>query len=319
MILTIITIIITIFTILFILIILRQFPLPRWSRLIIIINHLNLLHHLNHHHHNPSQNLPPPPPPPPSNAIIGNTAHCNSDTGTGSNFDSRYYGVMTTGAIDSSFPRTRSSSYRKVPDRSSGQSSLLCRCGSGGALLPSPSPPPCIPPVISGFARGAQSLPSTPNANRRLISLSPRLDRTFRLDIGSERRKQDHSIPGAQIQVPIPPPPPAPVLGMEPCYQGYNSSNAALDCSGAGVSESTVLASGMGMDEDPASSGHHHHRPSGARVRALNQVLSQQRRSLRYRTSSQPLMKVSSLVIGVVAVLIIGFIVLSPLFHILLP
>jgi len=45
------------------------------------------------------------------------------------------------------------------------------------------------------------------------------------------------------------------------------------------------------------------------------QQWSAQRRSLRYRTSSQPLMKLSTLVIAVIAIIIIGFIVLSPLFH----
>ncbi|XP_053200412.1 uncharacterized protein LOC128385564 [Panonychus citri] len=191
-------------------------------------------HHHHTHHHTKTQPPPPPPPPPltasqnlppppPSNAIIGNTAHCNSDTRTGSTFDSRYYGVMNTGAIDPSLPRTRSSSYRKGP-----------------------------------------------------------------------------------------------------CYQGYNASNATLDCSGVDGSENTVLASGMDIDDQDADPNHpqnpYHHRSSGnPRVRALNQVISQQRRSLRYRSSSQPLMKASSLIIGLVAVLIIGFIVLSPLFHILLP
>lgn len=84
--------------------------------------------------------------------------------------------------------------------RSSGASLQLCRCGSGGPLLPSasnsppagmqpqsqpsqqqppplPLPPPSLPPPLStstmptsAYSRLVQSLPSTPNASRRPVS-----------------------------------------------------------------------------------------------------------------------------------------------------
>jgi hypothetical protein len=236
-----------------------------------------------------------------------------------------FYEGMTSGGLDST-SRTRSSSHR-----STGQSSLLCRCGSGGALLPPASSPSCVPQITSSatnFAREANSLPSTPNASRHLVSVSPRVDRTFRTELGPERRSlappdhhreyrdyleirnprdhrehRDHSL----LPVPVPvPPSPAPVTPLtNQCYQsyGHSTTNILGDCSGLNLSESAVLA---GSCENS--------RNRGTRVRTLNQ-LAAQRKSLRYRASSQPLTKLSSLVIAIIAIVIIGFIVLSPLFH----
>ncbi|XP_074604281.1 uncharacterized protein LOC141857684 [Brevipalpus obovatus] len=223
---------------------------------------------------------------------------------------------MTSGALDSLVSRTRSSTHRKVPDRSSGQSSsLLCRCGSGGALLPPSSSPPGFNPVSSCFTRGAQSLPSTPNTNRRLISPSPRLDRTSRANIAPERKKQDHSIPppppSGQLPI-LPPPIPGLPRAVDPCHTGYGMTGSTIERGPLGMGENTALNPGLGVDNEGRS--------IGSRARTLNQVWSQQRRAIRYRaSSSQPLMKASSLVIGLIAALVIGFIVLSPLFHILLP
>ncbi|RWS03539.1 hypothetical protein B4U79_09949, partial [Dinothrombium tinctorium] len=224
--------------------------------------------------------------------------------------DLLYYGGMTSGAgIDRG---TRCSSSHRT---SSGQS-LLCRCVSGGALLPPPSPPP---PTSTGssFARGAQSLPSTPNACRR--PLSPPSSRPFRLDIsGAERTVPSSRELSASSSGP-PPPPPPPVSGLppplprddqqqQPCYGMFGTSTTGgvgSDCGPVGMSDSTVLAGDMAQDDD---------RTGGNRVQPFQQW-TQQRRSLRYRTTSQPLMKFSTLLIVVIAFVIIGFIVLSPLFH----
>jgi len=95
----------------------------------------------------------------------------------------------------------------------------------------------------------------------------------------------------------------------EPCYAVYGTAVSTTDSDlGVGaMSESAVLSSNM-PDEGTG-------RPQP--FRALNHW-TQHRRNLRYRTTSQPLMKLSTLIIVLLAFLIIGFIVLSPLFHYLM-
>jgi len=77
-----------------------------------------------------------------------------------------------------------------------------------------------------------------------------------------------------------------------------------------GMSESAHLAPGDGGNDGGAA--------AHAAFRGLQHWTTQQRRTLRYKTTSQPLMKLSTLVIVLLAFLIIGFIVLSPLFHYLM-
>ena len=90
----------------------------------------------------------------------------------------------------------------------------------------------------------------------------------------------------------------------EPCYALYGTAPSTAGSAHL-ISESAVLNSAEEGD-----------RPN-APMRALHHW-TQQRRNLRYRASSQPLMKLSTLVIILLAFLIIGFIVLSPLFHYLM-
>lgn len=108
------------------------------------------------------------------------------------------------------------------------------------------------------------------------------------------------------------PPPPAPGIprAIDQCHPGYSVASSTVNCGVIGLGENAGLAPGFGIDNDGRSN---------SRARALNQVWSQQRRSTRYRNSgSQPLTKLSSLMFGIFAALVIGFIVLSPLFHILI-
>ncbi|RWS28306.1 hypothetical protein B4U80_10672 [Leptotrombidium deliense] len=204
---------------------------------------------------------------------------------------------MTSGGLERGTPRCSS-------HRSSGQS-LLCRCGSGGALLPPPSPPASS--TVASFARGAQSLPSTPNACRRPLSPSPR---PFRVDVSADRAVQANRELSVVSGPPPPPPPPVPVLPTLPrddlCYPMYGVTGTTVgDCGPSAMSESTVLAADLSGDESSRTAN---------RAQPFQQW-TQQRRSLRYRTTSQPLMKFSTLLIVVIAFVIIGFIVLSPLFH----
>ena len=216
--------------------------------------------------------------------------------------------------------RTQSNQQQQQqPQPTQHSSGLLCRCGSGGALpvIPSGSPPPSGCPVVFGQTnqttsfRGVQSLPSTPNACRR--PLSP-----------PSRQTGLHSIPptiyGFQEQQIVAPPSGrvgfsditlGPPLTLPPPPDGASGINIPREpghfiFEGSGpVSESAILAGDLSSTEDGV----------GGRFRALQQFNHQQSRSLRYRSSSQPLMKLSTLVIVVLALIIIGFIVLSPLFH----
>lgn len=200
--------------------------------------------------------------------------------------------------------------------------------------------------------RSAQSLPSTPNAGRRPLSpqpppiLSAGLPRPGRLDLlpplgcappaATRQELNLSSVPGAPPPPPPPPPPPVPVLQDlprgpgEPCYAMYTSGGGVggpppppgQDRTDLGpvvggppggpgtLSESAVLAGDLGGEDGLGEPG-----GTAAARRAALQNWNQQRRSLRYRTRSQPLMKLSTLVIIAIAFIIIGFIVLSPLFH----
>lgn len=184
--------------------------------------------------------------------------------------------------------RSRSTSHSATHTVSTGSSSgshrssgasLLCRCGSGGALLAPASSPPS---TLLALSRGAQSLPSTPNACRRPVSPSMR-------PLASDTST-------------------AHMIGVsfadEPCYALYGTAPSTTGSDHL-ISESAVLNSA----EDNGR--------TNAPMRALHQW-TQQRRNLRYRATSQPLMKLSTLIIVLLAFLIIGFIVLSPLFHYLM-
>lgn len=133
---------------------------------------------------------------------------------------------------------------------------------------------------------------------------------------------------------PLGPPPPHPALighpslthqQSAPGHTGFPLTRGSADHfifgepSAGQVSESAILAGDLSGEGGGGQGG-----PLGdtgqlgplARLRALQQFNQQQARSLRYRSSSsQPLMKLSTLVIVVLALIIIGFIVLSPLFH----
>lgn len=202
----------------------------------------------------------------------------------------------------------------------------LCRCGSGPALPPPGSSPPpgSFPPVTfapgtavggsfgghSSF-RGVQSLPSTPNACRR--PLSPP-SRPYGLDFAPPTIGGRPSVGFTDI---LPPPPlpelPPPVSvgpgGLGPVRSSidhYLFTNPGSEGPGA-MSESAVLAGDLSGDDG-----------LGGRIRALQQFNHQQTRSLRYRSSSQPYMKLTTFAIVILALIIIGFIVLSPLFHYLM-
>ena len=184
-----------------------------------------------------------------------------------------FYKGMTSGGLDST-SRIRSSSHRTT-----GQSPLLCRWDSGGALLPPASSCSCVPPIknnTSNFSREAQSLPSTPNANKRLVS--SRIDRKFRTDLGPERRTlavdhrdyreirnlrdhSDHSL--LPVPVSVPPPPASGISLTNHCYQnyGHSNSNTIGNCSGINLSESAVLAGNSDSS-----------RTRDTRVKTLNQL-----------------------------------------------
>lgn len=197
-----------------------------------------------------------------------------------------YYGSKRS-SRSASHTGTHTTGSSSGSHRSSG-ASLLCRCGSGGALLPPASSPPLN---TLQYSRGAQSLPSTPNACRRPISPSMR-------PLGLESASGMTGIIGVQP------------YRDEPCYAVYGTapSTTGSDLGCVAMSESAVLSSNI-PDE---STGR-----TNLGSRALHHW-TQQRRNLRYRTTSQPLMKLSTLVIILLAFLIIGFIVLSPLFHYLM-
>lgn len=224
-----------------------------------------------------------------------------------------------------------SSSQQQQQQHSSSSSNnnnaLLCRCGSGGALPATGSPPPNLlssgPVVSSSFVpttsfRGVQSLPSTPNACRRPLSPSPfsqsRPSYGLGLGLGLEVVPPSGRIGFSDIGPPLslPPPPMNDPLGGGSVPRGQDHFLFGSDGGGGGnptgqtVSESAILAGDLSTSNEDGI---------GGRFRALQQFNHQQTRSLRYRSSSQPLMKLSTLVIVVLALIIIGFIVLSPLFH----
>ena len=208
--------------------------------------------------------------------------------------DLHYYGGSTTKGGSSS-----------ASHRSSG-ASLLCRCGSGGALLPqTPSSPPPSSNTQLTHSRGAHSLPSTPNPNRRPTSPNvPRQSFGGGSDRQYEFERQKSLILSSHSRD-----------NSEPCYSLYGthnaSSNLGSDIGGPGaMSESAVLAAVSDGSNDGGAS-----RQLG--FRGFNHW-THQTRALRYRTTSQPLMKLSTLIIVLLAFLIIGFIVLSPLFHYLM-
>jgi hypothetical protein len=161
--------------------------------------------------------------------------------------------------------------------------------------------------------RGVQSLPSTPNACRRPLS-PPSLRQNNPNLIGGINQSSiyDQGIvapPSGRVgfsditlgpPLTLPPPPDSASQGMNlPSGQHF-----LFEGSGP-VSESAILAGDLSSTEDGI----------GGRFRALQQFNHQQSRSLRYRSSAQPFAKLSTLVIVILALIIIGFIVLSPLFH----
>ena len=200
----------------------------------------------------------------------------------------RYGGVGQLGAMNASIPSVGGginldpirTSLQSVPNagtaRSAYRSSQLCRCGSGGALpgqqtstssvappLQSGSPPAVFAPPASSF-RTVQSLPSSPNTNRRPITPPTATPAGNNSAITS--RPSDH----------------------RPFIDPSRPEHFSFGTSG---SESAALAA------DPETG------------RIGGQF------SMRFRSSSQPLAKLSSFVIVLLAIIIIGFIVLSPVFH----
>ena len=161
------------------------------------------------------------------------------------------------------------------------RSSQLCRCGSGGALpgqvtsstapatvlppLQSGSPPALFAPPASSF-RTVQSLPSSPNTNRRPIT-PPTNTLAGNNSAITTSRPSDHR----------------PFIDpSRPEHFLFGTTTG---------SESAALAA------DPETG------------RIGGQL------SMRFRSSSQPLARLSSFVIVLLAIIIIGFIVLSPVFH----
>lgn len=173
--------------------------------------------------------------------------------------------------------------------RSPYRSSQLCRCGSGGALPGQSIIPPLLPPPLDSgsppalFApssfRTVQSLPSTPNTNRRPISppINTAAANTTAATVAASNRPSDHR--------PSQPPSGPPFIGADPSRPEY----FLFDPAGT---EATALA--PDLETGRAIGGH---------------------TSTRFRSSSQPLAKLSSFIIVLLAIIIIGFIVLSPVFH----
>lgn len=228
--------------------------------------------------------------------------------------------------------------------RSSGASVQLCRCGSGGPLLPSASnsppahpplpPPPSNPLPTSAYSRLVQSLPSTPNASRRPVSpMRPSL---------CHHLPQQHLLDSVQSQVG------AHLkhqhLGQHQPAQLYGSVGASgPECVVLGAPGSGTSAAPLIPPNDSTSFHVENSRVAGAETTSAGtahkglRAIQQWTRSQRQRSNSrnrpgllnsrschsraggvQPLMKLSTLVIVLLAFLIIGFIVLSPLFHYLM-
>lgn len=245
--------------------------------------------------------------------------------------DLLYYGQhsgMTAGGPHSSDIHHRHSTAGGVPRgsiRAGNQhpSAALCRCGSGGALPPPPSSPP--PGSHYGLGgghhpsfRAAQSLPSTPNACRRPLSpplhnlVLPPLPRPFGLDLGSATNGGIRPVLGFGDIAPPQILHAAPVNhsalpSSDGCYFGP-ASNMPGDCGPGPMSDSAAVLG----NEDLSGNGNGN---GATRARAFQQQWAAQRRTIGYRTTSQPLMKLSTLVIVLIAIIIIGFIVLSPLLH----
>ena len=229
--------------------------------------------------------------------------------------------------------------------RGSRASVQLCRCGSGGPLMPSElnsptalrSPPPCNSLPTSAYSRLVQSLPSTPNASRRPISpMRPsfchQLPQQHIIDTGQFSSGQVTSLRHLSQ------PPPAALFSQV----GVSGSDCvALGASTTGTTGPPLISS----NDSPASfransigqttAGNNDN--TTGRTTPGKGLIQQWTRSQRNRRSSrhksvgflnrnkltnsngvQPLMKLSTLVIVLLAFLIIGFIVLSPLFHYLM-
>lgn len=163
----------------------------------------------------------------------------------------------------------------------------LCRCESGGAL-PAASPPPPAGQLQSSF-RAAQSLPSTPNAARRPIDLPPPRSLLY-------SAPPDHPVPPHQSQSAARtffPDPPAP-SAVPPADLSRPEQFLLRD----------LVPDGQVSQSPPSSPLPHRSRPQPFR-----------RPAPVARHSSQPLAKLSSFVIIVIALVIVGFIVFSPLLH----
>lgn len=226
--------------------------------------------------------------------------------------------------------------------RSSGTSVHLCRCGSGGPLLPANTSPPSLPPLqhgssqlpTSAYSRLVQSLPSTPNASRRPVSpMRP----SCQMQPQHLDSSQPPTGPMAALHLQQQQPPNNQPPGQPLPQQMYGATGT--DCGlGAGPPPRPLLPPndspasfrtdprrGPGAGDAPPG------RPAPKGLRALHQWTRGQRarsnsrgRALTARSplthsgGVQPLMKLSTLVIVLLAFLIIGFIVLSPLFHYLM-
>ena len=227
----------------------------------------------------------------------------------------RYGGSMTSDRQILDRSASGRSYQRQSNQQQTGQqSSLLCRCGSGGALpVPSSGSPPL--PVVcpthsfgqsnSSSFRGVQSLPSTPNALRRPLSPNSLVSRPA-TNYGLEVAPPSGRVGFSDIIPPLSLPPvnhPEERTGQ--MIPQRDQQHFVFEGPGP-VSESAILAGDLSSTEDGILAG---------RFRALQQFNHHQARNLRYRSSSQPLMKLSTLVIVILALIIIGFIVLSPLFH----
>ena len=232
--------------------------------------------------------------------------------------------------------------------RSSGASVQLCRCGSGGPLLPSASnsppglPPPLPPPhssqlPTSAYSRLVQSLPSTPNASRRPVSpMRPSFCHQLpqqHLDTGLANQSVSGPMTGLHMQHQH--------LAQPTQSQLYGPTSTECVTLGASTSSGTPGAP-LIPNDSPASFRSDPRRPASGNDPALGRpapkglrALHQWTRGHRQRNNSrsrglvtraplthpggvQPLMKLSTLVIVLLAFLIIGFIVLSPLFHYLM-
>ena len=223
--------------------------------------------------------------------------------------------AMTSGSGCSTTGRLERTSSGRGSYRSAQNSAQLCRCDSGGPLPQSGSPTP-LPPV--SFApttsfRGVQSLPSTPNAARRPVDLPPNRSLIYSADQQPQpqlqQQPQSQQQPGQVSQQPNTRLPAA-LFPDLPTDLSARPEQFILHDDPGQVSDSALLAGDVSRAGGLFTSRLRSLHPFGPNATA---GFASHRPP---HSSSQPLTtKISSLIIILIALIIVGFIVFSPLLH----